>query len=94
MCAAFCSCATLTSRMPAPGKRSRASMYAEPTMPNTSFTLCATRVSTKASDGVMRTFPPAGLVVAVRFFASVMMFMGILQSWVFPGQGSSVTELF
>ncbi len=29
-------------------------MYAEPTMPNTSVTPLAARVSTRASDGVMR----------------------------------------
>ena len=43
-------------------------MYAEPTMPNTSFTLCATSVSMNASLGVMRTLP-AGLLAgaAARF---------------------------
>src|SRR5690349_17233626 len=77
MCAAFCSWATLKRRMPAPGKRSSASMYAEPTMPNTSLTLCETSVSTNASDGVIRNLPVgAGLADAERFFASVMKFMG------------------
>jgi hypothetical protein len=47
-----------------------------------------------ASDGVMRTFPPAGLVVAVRFFASVMMFMKILQSWATRDSEPSVAVLF
>ena len=32
-------------------------MYAEPTMPNTSFTPLATSVSTKASDGVIFCLP-------------------------------------
>src|SRR5688572_5679332 len=43
-------------RMPAAGKRSSASIYAEPTIPNTSVTPCATIVSTNASLGVMRIF--------------------------------------
>ncbi len=57
MCAAPCSCTVGMKRMPAAGNRSRASMYAEPTMPKTSVTPCATSVSTNASDGVMRMRP-------------------------------------
>ncbi len=42
--------------MPAAGKMSSASMNAEPTMPNTTFTSRAASVSTKASEGVIRRF--------------------------------------
>src|SRR5437016_4797871 len=59
-------------RMPASGKRSSASIYAEPTMPNTSFTPCATSVSTNASDGVIFCLPTTASVLA-----SVMVFMAI-----------------
>ncbi len=45
-------------------------MYAEPTIPNTSFTPCATSVSTNASDGVIFCRP-----VTARFFCSVIVFM-------------------
>ena len=41
-------------RIPASGKRSSASMKAEPTIPNTSVTPWDTRVSTKASLPVIR----------------------------------------
>src|SRR5512141_1022816 len=57
MCAAPCSCATGMKRMPAAGKMSSASMYAEPTMPKTSVTPCETSVSTNASDAVIRCLP-------------------------------------
>src|SRR5687768_17858214 len=57
MCTAPCSCATGMKRMPAAGKMSSASMYAEPTMPKMSVTPCATIVSTKASEGVIFTLP-------------------------------------
>src|SRR6185312_8428550 len=52
-----CSCATGMKRIPAAGKMSSASMYAEPTMPKMSVTPCATIVSTRASEGVIFTFP-------------------------------------
>src|SRR2546427_7613726 len=71
-----CSCATEMKRMPARGKRSSASMYAEPTMPNTSVTPRATSVSTKASDGVIFCLP-ATTVRPDRFWVSVMVFIGI-----------------
>ena len=45
-------------------------MYAEPTIPKTSFTLCATSVSTNASEGVIFCLP-----VTARFLVSVMVFM-------------------
>ena len=61
-------------RMPASGNRSSASMYAEPTMPNTSFTPLATSVSTNASDGVIFCLP-----VTTRRPASVIVFMGVLR---------------
>ena len=48
--------------MPAGAKMSIASMKAEPMMPNMSVTPLATRVSTKASDGVIFCTP----VTAVR----------------------------
>src|SRR5438046_5702608 len=70
MCPAPCSCATEMKRMPASGNRSSASMYAEPTIPKTSFTPCATSVSTNASDGVIFCLPATG-----RFLVSVMVFM-------------------
>src|ERR1700751_5947387 len=70
MCPAPCSCATEMKRMPASGKRSSASMYAEPTIPKTSFTPCATSVSTNASDDVIRCLP----TTAIRA-ASVMVFI-------------------
>ncbi len=41
-------------------------------MPKTSFTPCATSVSTKASEGVIFCLP-----VTARFFWSVIVFMGI-----------------
>jgi hypothetical protein len=44
-------------RMPAAGKMSSASMYAEPTMPKISVTPCDTSVSTKASDAVIFCLP-------------------------------------
>src|SRR5215470_5823812 len=84
MCPAPCSCATEMKRMPASGNRSSASMYAEPTIPNTSFTPCATSVSTKASDGVIFCLP-----VTARRLASVIVFMEIsarmLSCGVVPG---------
>src|SRR5215471_8644689 len=70
MCPPPCSCATDTKRMPASSNKSSASMYAEPTIPNTSRTPCATSVSTKASDGVIFCLP----VTAIRL-ASVIVFM-------------------
>src|SRR6266700_3335403 len=57
-------------RMPARGKRSSASMYAEPTMPNTSVTPCATSVSTNASAGVIFWRPDTAM-----FFCSVIVFI-------------------
>ena len=45
-------------------------MYAEPTMPKTSFTPCATSVSTNASDGVIVWRP-----CTARFLDSVIVFM-------------------
>ena len=45
-------------------------MYAEPTMPNTSVTPCATSVSTNASDGVIFWRP-----VTAMFFCSVIVFI-------------------
>src|SRR6266536_551716 len=57
MCPAPCSCTVGMNRMPAAGNRSSASMYADPTMPNTSVTPCATSVSTNASEAVMRVTP-------------------------------------
>src|SRR4051812_27203361 len=77
MCAAFCSCATETNRIPASGKRSCASMYADPTMPNVSLTPCASSVSMKASLGVILTLAPATAVLGM-FLLSTMMFMGNL----------------
>jgi hypothetical protein len=47
-------------------------MYAEPTIPNTSLTPCATSVSTNASEGVIFCLP-----VTARFLVSVMMFISI-----------------
>src|SRR5512142_3272670 len=57
MWTAPCSCATGMKRMPAAGKMSSASMYAEPTMPKMSVTPCAIIVSTSASEGVIFTLP-------------------------------------
>src|SRR5690242_1006038 len=65
-----CSCATEMKRMPAAGKRSSASMYAEPTMPKTFLTPCATSVSTNASDGVIVWRP-----WTARFLDSVIVFI-------------------
>src|SRR5687768_12258129 len=61
MCTAPCSCATGMKRMPAAGKMSSASMYAEPTIPKMSVTPWATIVSTKASEGVIVTLPETTL---------------------------------
>jgi hypothetical protein len=47
---------TGTNRIPAEGKRSNASIKADPTIPKHEFTLLATRVSTKASELDIRTF--------------------------------------
>ena len=62
MWAAPCSCTTGTSSIPAGSKMSIASMKALPMMPKIVSTPLATRVSTKASLGVMRvmgeTLPP------------------------------------
>ena len=55
-CAAACSCATGMNRIPASGKRSSASMKADPTSPNTSRTPSATSVSTRASEAVIFCF--------------------------------------
>jgi hypothetical protein len=71
-------------RMPAAGKMSSASMYAEPTMPKTSVTPWATIVSTSASDGVIFTLPRT----TSRAF-TVMSFMGA--SWQ-RNAGSRSTE--
>jgi len=60
---AACSWATGTKRMPASGKRSRASMKADPTMPNTVVTPSAAIVSTNASLGVIFVFA----ITAVSF---------------------------
>src|SRR6185369_12378654 len=70
MCPPPCSCATEMKRMPASGKRSSASMYADPTIPNTSFTPCATSVSTNASDGVIVWRPDTAI-----FFCSDIVFI-------------------
>ena len=43
-------------------------MYAEPTMPNTSLTPCATSVSTNASDGVIFCLPVTGVGSSVGLF--------------------------
>src|SRR5450432_741902 len=78
MCPPPCSCATEMKRMPASGNRSSASMYAEPTMPNTSVTPCATSVSTKASEGVIVWRPVTTArapALAARFLLSVMVFI-------------------
>src|SRR5450432_480455 len=78
MCPPPCSWATEMKRITASGNRSSASMYAEPTMPNTSVTPCATSVSTKASDGVMVCLPVTTArspALAARFLLSVMVFM-------------------
>src|SRR5207302_1659899 len=72
MWAAPCSCTVGTKRMPAAGKRSSASMYAEPTMPNTSVTPCATSVSTNASEGVMRVRPET----TMRFTSAILVMEG------------------
>src|SRR4051794_24753033 len=73
--------------MPATGNRSSASMYADPTMPNTSFTPCASSVSTNASEGVIRSLP-----ARARFEVSVIVFMrGILQRIGFScGRGAAL----
>ena len=47
-------------------------MYAEPTMPKTLVTPCATSVSTNASDGVIFWRPRTA-----RFFDSVIVFMSV-----------------
>src|SRR6267378_5029485 len=73
MWAAPCSCTVGTKRMPAAGNRSSASMYAEPTMPNTSLTPCATRVSTNASEGVMRVRPET----TMRFTSAMLVMEGL-----------------
>ena len=49
MWTAFCSCCTEMNLIPAAGKMSRASIKAEPTMPNTLVVPLATRVSVNAS---------------------------------------------
>jgi len=57
--------------MPAGAKMSMASMKAEPMMPNMSVTPLETRVSTKASEGVMRVGPVGTLRVS-RWGCSLM----------------------
>ena len=58
--------------MPAGAKMSIASMKAEPMMPNMSVTPLATRVSTKASDGVIFCTP----VTAARVVATAAVMLG------------------
>src|SRR3712207_3012249 len=60
--------------MPAAGKRSCASMYAEPTMPNVSFTPWATSVSQNASLALILILPVPSEALAI-FFGSTIRFM-------------------
>src|SRR5947209_7104649 len=95
MCPPPCSCATEMKRMPASGNRSSASIYAEPTMPNTSVTPCATRVSTKASDGVMvlRPVTTARLpALAARFLLSVIVFISAPGKRLWRNAGSPAVD--
>src|SRR6218665_459915 len=59
-----CSCTTGIRRMPAGAKISIASMKAEPMMPKMSVTPLATRVSTRASEGVIFCTPATAWRVA------------------------------
>src|SRR5437667_3846208 len=79
MCPAPCSCATEMKRIPASGKRSSASMYAEPTIPKTSVTPCATSVSTSASDGVIFSWPLTTLRIALTPWSRMVFMLFLCQ---------------
>src|SRR4030095_10736668 len=81
-CAEPCSCTVGMKRIPAAGKRSSASMYAETTRPNTFCPPCGTRVSTNASEGVMRCLP----VTAMRFTSAIS-----VMGFSFGGCGESLS---
>ncbi len=78
--------------MPAGAKMSIASMKAEPMMPNMSVTPLATRVSTKASDGVIFC-TPLTTVRLLGLAAAAGLFMGRLL-WAVAGWSGFRNEKF
>ena len=72
-------------------------MYAEPTMPNTFFTPCATSVSTNASDGVIFWRPVTGSGMSRGLFTVDSSWFGLVRAamtWRYrrDGPGASIAD--